>query len=315
MVVARCLGLMIALALGANCLIAQDGGVSVLSPEPLFGGGWQAYGSYGHTYSFQRWKGTKAVRNPDELYSINHRFAIGANYGLPRDIPGDLTFSLLIPFHFKDFRARHDDRIIGDQVGGLGDIGVFARTRYLWWVAPDLSGQAVHMSIAGGVELPTGSTTQSRDGKRLSRGLQPGRGSVSGVLAHLFAYEAARLEMFLTVQYRWRSIGVGGSDFDFGDTFSVETNVAYRVIEEEYPGNTLSLEMGLVYRVDTPHRDNGRLVHNSGKREVSIKPALIWHPTAWWDFKLAFTVPVFRDVNGTQTVSPYSVSISLGRRF
>ncbi|MDH5641354.1 MAG: hypothetical protein OEY28_08670, partial [Nitrospira sp.] len=145
--------------------------------------------------------------------------------------------------------------------------------------------------------------------------LQPGRGAFSGVLAHLAALELDNLEMFLTFQYRWRSIGVGGSDFDFGDTFSVSTSAAYRFVKEEHPGSSLSLSLGLSYSYTSPHRDNGDEVGSSGSRVINLTPAWIWHPTVWWDMKLSVNIPVFRDVNGTQAHAPYSISLGLGRRF
>lgn len=299
----------------ASSLAAQDGGVSILSPEPLFANGWQVYGSYGTSTSFQVWKDNRSTKNRDDLFKTKQRFAVGANYGLSRDIPGDITFSLLLPFKYNEFRLNFDNETRRGRTFGLGDVGLFVRSRYLWWAAPDSSGRAIHISVAAGAELPTGSTTETVNGSRAPRGVQPGSGTYNGVFAHLFAYEAARLEMFLTIQYRLRSIGVGNSGYDHGDIFSVEGNVAYRMIEEEYPGNTLSLEGGIVYSVKLPDRVNGIESKNSGGTVISIKPALIWHPTAWYDIKISVKVPVFYNLHGTQLIAPYSISASFGRRF
>ncbi|MEE9312936.1 MAG: hypothetical protein V3V10_11065 [Planctomycetota bacterium] len=301
--------------LTAGSLAAQDGGVSILSPEPLFANGWQVYGSYGTSTSFQIRKDNRSTTNRDDLFKIQQRFAVGVNYGLSRDIPGDITFSLLVPFKYNEFRLNFDNDVRRGRASGLGDFGLFVRSRYLWWAAPDSSGRAIHVSVAAGVELPTGSVSQTVNGSRAPRSVQVGSGGYNGVFAHLFAYEAARLEMFLTIQYRMRSIGVGSSGYNHGDIFSVEGNVAYRMIEEEYPGNTLSLEGGLVYSVKLPTRVDGVESKNSGGTVISIKPALIWHPTAWYDIKISFKVPVIYNLHGTQLISPYSISASFGRRF
>lgn len=299
----------------AGSLSAQDGGVSILSPEPLFANGWQIYGSYGLSNQHDVWKGTRSSINRNDEFKLFQRFAAGVNYGLDREIPGDITFSLLIPFKHTEYRLDFDNEVRRDRTSGLGDIGLFARSRYLWWAPPDRSGHAIHLSIATGIEFPTGSIGQDSDGVRAPRNVQPGSGTYNGVFAHMLAYEAARLEMFLTVQYRLRSIGVGGSGYDYGDVFSIEGNVAYRMIEEEYPGNTLSLEGGLVWAVKWADRVDGKEKVNSGGSTIYVKPAIIWHPTAWWDIKLAWKVPVIRNLRGAQLVAPYSVSASIGRRF
>jgi len=255
------------------------------------------------------------VPNRAGLFTVTHQLGIGANYAIPRSIPGDWTLSLVIPLIWREFRTQAEDRVITDRVRGVGDISFGARARWLWWVPGDDSKRGASFNLAGIVDLPTGQTGASANGKEVPRELQLGRGGFGFTLAHIGAWSSNRLELISSTSYTWRSIGVGGSNYDFGDEFHKDFEVKYRVVEEKFPGNTMFVAAALAYtRVDFD-RDDGRRVKNTGYSQLSIKPKLQYHPKPWWELKVIFEVPIWRDGHGVQLVDELSFRFSVSWRF
>ncbi len=290
--------------------------------EPLFGGGIQPFFGARHGLSFARMKGSRRSSNADGEYEFEHRFTVGLNYGVPRDVPGDFTLSAFIPVVYRDFRVRTGYGVVGDQVGGLGDIGLFARGRYLWFVPGDASERSISLSMSVGAELPTGQSGLERDGIRIPREYQPGRGGTSLTVAHIGTFGlgktwyGGRVDLASVTIARFNSIGVGGSNYDFGDEMWQEFVFKLRVIQEKpYPGNTMFVGFGLIYEAHSADRDNGRVVENTGSREITFKPWVSWHPRPWEIVQVEARVALWRDVNGSQLVEGVSLFVAYGRRF
>jgi hypothetical protein len=318
----RWLLMLAGLACVAVPLSAEDYGLEVLAPEPLFGGGFQPFFGSNHALSYYRQRGDGRTSNPDNEYDFEHRFTAGLNYGVPREIPGDFTLSAFIPVVYRDFRVRTGNGVLGDQLFGLGDIGLFARGRYLWWVPGDGSERSISLNISAGVEFPTGASGLERDGIRVPRDFQPGRGGYSLTLAHLATFGVGklwyggRLDLASTLRARVNSIGVGASGYDFGDEISHEFTFKLRVIQEKpYPGNTMFVGFGLIYNAVAADADHGRRMHDTGFREIAIKPWVAWHPRPWDIFLVEARVPLYRVANGSQLVEGVSFFVSYGRRF
>lgn len=306
----------------AGVLHSEEYGQEVLGLEPLFGGGFQPFFGSNHSLSFYRMEGWRRAPNEDNEFTIEHRWMTGFHYGVPRSIPGDFTLSLAIPLVYRDFRARTGYGVVGGQLFGVGDIGFFARGRYLWWVPGDGSERSLSLSITGGVQLPTGASGLERDGMRVPRDLQPGRGSVSLTFAHMAMlglgklWYGGRLDLGSTALLRLNSVGVGASNYDFGDVFSHEFTFKLRVIQEKpYPGNTMFVGFGLIYEARSADVDHGHRVHDSGLREVALKPWVVWHPRPWDAFTVEARIALWRDVNSAQLVEGLSIFVSYGRRF
>ena len=317
------------LCFGAQSLSAQDGGVSVLAPEPLYDREVQAYISYGLTSKTGLKTGDSKARNPSDLFLQQHRIGLGLNYALPNaGKPGDTihtltrdwTVSIFQPFLYKDYRTSASGKVFGDQFAEPGDFALLFRRRWLWWAANDLSGRALHISAVAGIEFPTGNSSLKSDDVRLPRSLQPGKGSHSVILANIFGWEADMFEAFATSIYRWRSIG--SPDYDFGDSFSQEFKVAYRIVQDPYPGQSMSPNVGIRYQVSTPTKLNGNKLENSGSREIILRPGVIWHVFAYdeavdggLDINFSAAIPLYQDVNGTQAVTQFSLQVSVALRF
>lgn len=309
-------------ALFASTTQAEDRGLEVLGLEPLYSNGYQPYFGHNHSLSFYRQKGAKRTKNPDFEHHFAHRFTVGLNYGVPRSIPGDFTLSAFVPVIYRDFRVRTKHGLIGDQTFGLGDVGLYARGRYLWWVPGNKSERSISLLVSGGVELPTGRSGEYADGKRIPRIYQNGRGGVSITLAHLGYFGVGklwyggRLDLGSNLHVRINSVGVGDSNFDFGDEIGHEFTFKLRVIQEKpYPGNTMFVGFGLITKTQSKHRFNGKALKNSGYSEVVIKPWVAWHPRPWDILLIEVRVPLYRNVNGNQLVEGLGIFASYGRRF
>lgn len=310
------------------CLVssahAQDGGVSILSPETLYPDGIQAYSSYGYALSLERQRARSRANNPDDLQTSEHRLSIGGNYGLPKDlisgVTKDMTVSLNVPLFRREFRTRIQGRVVDDAITGLGDIGLFARKRFLRYAPDGTKSTMYHFSVVAGIEFPTGESTIKREGVTLPRSLQPGRGGFSATFGYLMAFEFDHLELFSTTLLRWRSFA--GDSYDFGDTISQEVKAAYRIVEEEYPGQSLSPSLAIRYSATTANKEHGRELPDSGRRSVELVPGVVWHAFAYdhdlgfgLDLNIQISIPVFQDVNGTQASKLTSAQVSAGLRF
>ncbi|MCC6572865.1 MAG: hypothetical protein IT462_03650 [Planctomycetes bacterium] len=303
-------------------LCAEDYGLEVIGLEPLFAGGIQPFFGTNHSLSFSRQRGSRRAHNDDFEYDFAHRATAGLHYGLPRDIPGDLTLSFFAPLVYRDFRVRTGYGVVGDQVGGLGDLGLFMRGRYLWFVPGDGTERSISLSASVGVELPTGASGLERDGIRIPRELQPGRGAASLTFAHIALFGlgklgyGGRLDLASVTLVRHNSVGVGGDGYDFGDVFRQEFVFKLRVIQEKpYPGNTMFVGAGLIYEAQGADRDNGRTAHDTGWRQIAIKPWFSWHPRPQDIIQVEAEIALWRDVNGSQLVEGVSFFVSYGRRF
>lgn len=310
------------LAALASPLCAEDYGLEVIGLEPLYAGGMQPTFGSNHSLSFSRLRGFRRADNPDAEFNFSHRWIAGVNYGVPRDIPGDLTLSFFAPFVYRDFRVRTGYGVVGGQVAGIGDLGLFARARYLWFVPGDGSERSISLSASAGVELPTGASGLERDGIRLPRELQPGRGAASLTLAHIATFGigklwfGGRLDLSSVTLVRHNSVGVGGGNYDFGDVFRQEVVMRLRVIQEKpYPGNTMFVGFNLGFNARSSDRDHGRKAPDTGLREITLRPWVSWHSRPWDVFHVEAQIALWRQANGTQLVEGVGFFVSYGRRF
>lgn len=275
----------------------------------------QLYAAHRHSRATRTFDDFRPVPNRDGLYTIDHQLGIGANYSLPRSVPGDWTVSFVLPVIWREFRARANDRVITDRVHGPGDISIGARMRYLWWVPGDDSLQGASFSAAMITDMPTGEIAASREGKAVPRDLQLGRGAFGLAFVNIASYTQNRLELIARTSYAWRSVGIGGSGYNFGNEFSQDFEFKYRLIEERFPGNTMFLMLGAKYAHVDYDRLDGRRLRDTGYEAVYLEPKIQWHPKPWWELKAYFSVPIYRNGHGIQTVKEVSYRFSVAWRF
>lgn len=284
-------------------------------PEPLYSGALQFYAAHHHSFATRRFDDFRPGPNRDSLFVSDHTLGIGANWAVPRVIPGEWTVTANLPLTWREFRARVGDRVITDRVHGPGDAVLGARFRWLWWVPAEASQVGASFSLGMLVHFPTGETTAHRDGKPVPRDLQLGDGAFGLTFFHSAIYSNNRLELISHLSYHWRSIGIGGSNFDFGDEISGDIELKYRVIQERFPGNTMFLSLAVNFSRSDFDRDNGVRVKDSGGWRVQLEPRVQWHPKPWWQLKAEFFVPVFQNTHGEQLVKEVAFKFSVAWRF
>lgn len=289
--------------------------MNFVESEPLYSGGFQMYAAHRHTFATRTFDDFKPVRNRDDLFTTTHTLGLGVNYSLPRVVPGDWTVSTVIPLTWREFRARVNDRVITDRVHGVGDISVGARARYLWWVPGDGSQRGASLSVSVIADLPTGQSGAKTEGKEIPRDLQLGHGSFDLTFTHIGSVSKNRMELIHHTSFEWRSIGVGGSNYDFGDVFTVDFEFKYRVIQEKFPGNTMFLMLALEYTHVDYDRYNGRRLKDTGYSQLALQPKIQWHPRPWWELKAVFNIPIYRNGHGEQLVDELSFRFSVAWRF
>ncbi len=286
-----------------------------MQAEPLYAGGLQMYALHRHRFATRTFEDFRPVPNRDGLFMVDHQLGLGVNYSLPRVIPGEWTVSAVIPLIWREFRMHVEDRVVTDRVRGLGDVSLGARMRYLWWVPGDDSQRGASLSAGIIVDLPTGESGASRLGKEVPADLQLGTGSYGLTLSHAGIYSDNRWEVIIATQYHWRSVGVGGSDYDFGDAFSNEFELKYRVIQEKFPGNTMFVSLGAKFDWRDFDRDDGVRVKHTGGWGIYASPKVQWHPRPWFELKAIFDVPVYADTHGVQLRDEVSFRFSFAWRF
>lgn len=301
-----CASVVVALVVAVVPAPAQEGGLDILEGPTIFADGTlitisEVYRRRSVTYS-----GSSEVADPADREREDHRLTFGLQYGLTPE----LTVTALLPFHFREQESTASGVRDTVRSEGLGDCSLILKYRLFkrdW----DLNTFAV--SLIGGVETPTGSTSETDSGGLLAPGLQPGSGSWDGVFAAATTLQLDRWKFNAIVLQQLQ--GEGSRDHTFGDTTVVEVSAGNRFWIDKYPGPSMNGGLGIQFRHDEPNEINGADVANSGGDFVTLKPSLVYHPKPWWDLVLTGEVPIYRDVEGTQLVSDFGVFFAIGYRF
>ena len=171
----------------------------------------------------------------------------------------------------------------------------------------------VHVAGAVGVETPTGSTSESAGGVRLTPGMQPGSGSWDP-----FISLTANLELDL---WRFDAIALykenteGSQDFEDGDDFAFDLVGSYRFLHDPYPGQSANAKLGVLYRHDGHSSLDGVSLPFTGSDVWFGRFGLTWHPSPAWDLNFTLDMPFASDFNGVQLGADYQVALAVGLRF
>ena len=281
---------------------AQEGGIELFAAETIFDQGTRV--SVSHIYRRQGtlFEGTDEVSDPLDGVFTDNRLVAAVDHGLR----ADLSLSALFPYVTKEL----DSNVGSVDAAGVGDAAVLVKYRAY---KRDWKRSAFHLAVIGGIEVPTGSTTETDGGARLPAPLQPGLGAWNP-----FVGVAANLDL-----NRWRFAAhafykentEGAQDFEKGNFFSFELDTAYRFLHTKYPGPTASGRVGLQWRNQDKAQLDGVTVVNSGSRELRLRPGLSWHPRPNLDVSLAVDMPLYQDYDGQQLGLDYRTFLAIGIRF
>ena len=247
-------------------------------------------------------EGSNKTKDDLDRTLTEHRLVTSVAYGFRRD----LTLSALLPVVRRELKSDAGDA----RNSGPGDLVLLAKYRAY---KKDWRRGAAHVSLIGGMELPTGETDARRAGARLDPSLQAGQGAwnpfvgVSGNASfNRFRFDALAFFKLNTE---------GSQDLERGDFFSLETDVAYRFLHAKYPKATASAKLGLQWRHEGSAQLDGSRLVNSGGDELILRSGLTWHPAPRWDVTLALDVPLYQDFEGEQLALDYRTFFAVGIRF
>lgn len=281
---------------------AQDGGIEVFAAEPLFSSGTRV--SLTHIYETKGslYRGSNEISDPLDRERDEHRVVLGIDRGLKPD----LTVSALVPYVVLDFESDAGDADSSD----FGDVALLGKYRFYEENWPQ---STFNVAFIGGVETPTGSTSESEGGSRLPPGLQPGSGSWDPFVALSSNLSQGRYRLDASAFYKLNT--EGAQDFDRGNFFSLSLDGKYRFWHEQYPGPTAGVKLGLQYRYEGRAEQDGTNVANSGSSEIRGRTGFSWHPAANIDVSFNVEIPLYQDFNGEQLALDYRTFLALGIRF
>lgn len=223
----------------------------------------------------------------------------------------DLSLALSLPIVQKRLKfTAPDGRRATIRSSGTGDlslVGVYRLYRR------DVPRGSTQVSFIGGLKFPTGSSTKTdpdvpalTDGTstRIPRDLQPGTGSVDGIVGVGGFQNVDRLSFYGSLQGK---LNTEADDFKFGNRLHYDFTTEYVLFKER--NLLLNLEMNGVYEARA--KEGGRKVANSGGHQIFISPGIQYLPIPQLVLQGSVQLPVLRDLNGTQLGTDFSVVVGL----
>lgn len=201
------------------------------------------------------------------------------------------------------------------SVNGVGDAMVIAK----YTIVPMTLQSQRQLSIGGGVKLPLGkSTIRGDNGVLIAADMQPGTGAWDGVLWGSFSQgltQSRKLNMYASATFRFTGstdrFDLGDANYRFGDEFVGNIGLGFR------HSSKLEYTMGLRYRSAQP--EESRLIAgnpfteqpNSGGKWVNLSPGINLNLSQTLALRASGQLPLYRDLEGTQFSTTYSLSVSV----
>ncbi|MBI3909867.1 MAG: hypothetical protein HY320_02925 [Armatimonadetes bacterium] len=238
-----------------------------------------------------------------------HVFAVPAAvvYGLSsRD-----NILVILPYVTKEVTVRRPG---GGQVRrstrGIGDLNLLWKHRFY---AFDALQDVERATWLLGVKLPTGEADVRDRLGRLPRPLQPGSGSVDGIVGAAYSHVHFRRGLHADLAYRLTSEAGG---FKFGDTLQYDVTWEYRILPQEFPGAQVNAMLELNGLYSARNRMAGMRLKDSGGHVLFLSPGLQYiTPDGSNVIEASVMVPIVRSLNGRQVDPDVNLFISYRRFF
>ena len=192
----------------------------------------------------------------------------------------------------------------------MGDVAVLAKYRLY---DNQRKAGTFNWALVGGIEMPTGDTDATKNGVRLPPHLQVGSGAWNPFLASAVTYGQDRWRVNGVLFYKFN--GNGAQDQHKGDFLFLRGQVGYRFYHVKYPGPTVGVGLGLVYRHEGKDKVSGQTQRNSGSDQLHLAVGLNAHPTPGTDLSLEAEVPLYQHYDGRQLGREIAVALKFGIRF
>ncbi len=228
--------------------------------------------------------GNDKLNTPAKPHVKVQRYNLIARYG----VGNGFDFRALIPY----FRKSLNNKMLDIDNSGIGDMRVFGR----YQLTSQKMGSGFFSAIDLGLELPTGKTNKNFKNKKGMKmpnhqpiGMQLGDGSVD----FIFGLSATKLmlkhRLDASAMYIYNH--KGKNDFKAGNKF--DYNLAYSYLV--HPWFMPSLEINGKHSSKNEYK--GKLVNTSGGDEIFATLGVSAHITKSLKLQLAYSLPIYRDLN------------------
>ena len=253
-----------------------------------------------------RTKPAGEVEEEDEIRTINRNYLATLDWNI------DADWGLTVKVPFIDRSHKHifneDDGLGGVEpelekwnFSGLGDIQTVGRYRF-YHDAMSNAGLSI------GVKLPTGDIhVKNSAGDKAERTLQPGTGSVDGLLGAYYNYRTGNLNWF--AQGLWQQAVQERDNYKPGRKLNADLGFSYSATPD------LSLLLQLNLQRQSKDTGSNAVPERSGSRTVSLSPGLsyrIANNTRIYGF---VQNPLYQYVRGKQLTSDWSAVLGLNTQF
>jgi Putative MetA-pathway of phenol degradation len=194
---------------------------------------------------------------------------------------------------------------------GLGDVRAFARyTAY----KKNMPGRTFRVAPFAGIELPTGSNTQTDALGRLPAAVQLGSGSWDPFGGLIVTYQTLDFEIDLQASYQANTKADG---FEFGDVARFDASLQYRL----WPGELSDSTSAFLYGVGELNLINQEKNRAAGISNPNSGGTTLWglvglqYVTSRRIIEAGVQLPLVQDLNGTALERDYIVRGSVRFNF
>lgn len=223
----------------------------------------------------------------------------------------DLTLAVSLPIVQKRLKfTAPDGRRATIRSSGIGDLSLVGVYRFY---RRDVPRGSTQFSFIGGLKFPTGSNDQTDSdvpaltgstSTRIPRDLQPGSGSVDGIIGIGGFQNFDRLSFYGSLQGK---LNTEADDFRFGNRLNYDFTTEYVLFKER--NLLLNLELNGIYEARA--EEGGRDIPNSGGNRLFISPGIQYLPVPNLILQTSVQLPILQDLNGTQLGTDFSVVVAL----
>lgn len=199
----------------------------------------------------------------------------------------DLNVAVSLPYVSKTLSLR-DGQHRGAE--GLGDLRLFALYRFF---RQDRPFGTIEATLLGGLKLPTGDSARRDAQGLLPPALQPGTGSVDGLVGLTLGSISRRWGLYLGGLGKLNAEAQG---FKAGDTVSYNLTVQYQLFPDWPTPDLSQLNVGVELVGTTATKDTmqGATVQASGGTEFFLAPGLQYFLGPQWVLETAVEIPISR---------------------
>jgi hypothetical protein len=287
----------------------SGGGTSTVSGETLRQGGFDLSlrTDYTKFENVSRAEAEQEAIAHGEFDAIDHSWI--ESFSVAYGITDDFQISAMIGYY------AGSDFVDAEEDGGGGAESATADPRGLtdtwlqgkWRVMRGANG---HLSLVGGVKLPTGKDDETlSNGEELEPSSQPGSGAFDYQLGAAYSrYLTSRMTLDASAVYTLRT---EHDDFQVGDRFDVGVAAAWRLTEDVRAFPNWSVSGELLGTWLDEDEDDGVANENSGGEIVYFATGLRARFNPHVALTVAPALPVYQETNGAQVDTDAKLSLAL----